>query len=357
MEKSTINKPFILCVDDEKIVLNIITRQLNRHFKDSYLYLSAESGEEALDIVNDMTKKGHPLVLVITDQIMPGLSGDQLLTKIHDVHPEAINIVLTGQASLESAINSINNADLFRYLVKPWTEQDLITTVEKGLKDYFSKQKAHQQIDIFSKIFPTQIETLQKQTPLDSILLIDNYDSFVYNLFQYLGEMGQNMIVSRNDKITVEEIEKLKPTRILISPGPCTPNEAGISLNLIRHFAGKIPILGVCLGHQAIGQAFGGDVVRAKYPMHGKTSQITHTNEGVFKGIKNPLTVTRYHSLIVKRETLPSCLEITAETSEADGGEIMGFKHKEYPIEGVQFHPEAILTEQGHDMLWNFLKY
>ena len=183
------------------------------------------------------------------------------------------------------------------------------------------------------------------------ILLIDNYDSFVYNLYQYLGEMNQKMIVERNDKITVEEIEKINPTHIIISPGPCTPNEAGVSLDLIEKFAGKIPIFGVCLGHQAIGQAFGGVVKRAKKPMHGKTSQIKHTNKGVFSGLKNPLTVTRYHSLIVERETLTSCLEITAETED---GEIMGLIHKDLRIEGVQFHPEAILTEEGRQMLRNF---
>jgi para-aminobenzoate synthetase component 2 len=184
------------------------------------------------------------------------------------------------------------------------------------------------------------------------ILLIDNYDSFVYNLYQYLGELNQKMLVLRNDQVSIAEIEKINPTHIIISPGPCTPNEAGISLELIRQFARKIPILGVCLGHQAIGQVFGGVVKRAKKPMHGKTSQIKHTNKGIFKDIKNPLTVTRYHSLIVERETLPSCLEITAETEE---GEIMGLLHKEYPVEGVQFHPEAILTEQGHQLLKNFL--
>ncbi len=184
------------------------------------------------------------------------------------------------------------------------------------------------------------------------ILMIDNYDSFVYNLVQYLGELGEDIRVFRNDKITIPHIKDLRPDHIIISPGPCTPNEAGISLQLIQHFKGKIPIMGVCLGHQAIGQAFGGDVVRAPRLMHGKTSQVFHDGKGVFAGLKNPLTATRYHSLIVKKETLPACLEISAET---DAGEIMGIRHKEYAIEGVQFHPESILTEAGHAMLEKFL--
>jgi len=184
------------------------------------------------------------------------------------------------------------------------------------------------------------------------ILVIDNYDSFTYNLVQYLGELGQEIIVKRNDEIDLEGIEALSPDHILISPGPCTPNEAGISLALIDHFKGKIPILGVCLGHQAIGQAFGGEVVRAETLMHGKTSEIYHDGRGVFAGLPNPFTATRYHSLIVRRETLPDCLEITAETSK---GEIMGIRHKQYPIEGVQFHPESIITDHGHQMLRNFL--
>ncbi len=184
------------------------------------------------------------------------------------------------------------------------------------------------------------------------ILMIDNYDSFVYNLVQYLGEIGEDIRVFRNDKITVSHIEDIRPDHIILSPGPCTPNEAGICLTLIRHFKGRIPILGVCLGHQAIGQAFGGDVVRAPRLMHGKTSLIHHDGKGVFTGLTNPLTATRYHSLIVKRETLPACFEISAET---DLGEIMGIRHKEYAIEGVQFHPESILTESGHAMLLNFL--
>lgn len=184
------------------------------------------------------------------------------------------------------------------------------------------------------------------------ILVIDNYDSFTYNLVQYLGELGQEIIVKRNDEIDLAGIEALRPDHILISPGPCTPNEAGISLALIDHFKGKIPILGVCLGHQAIGQAFGGEVVRAETLMHGKTSEIYHDGRGLFAGLPNPFTATRYHSLIVRRETLPDCFEITAETSK---GEIMGLRHKQYPIEGVQFHPESIITDHGHQMLRNFL--
>lgn len=184
------------------------------------------------------------------------------------------------------------------------------------------------------------------------IILIDNYDSFVYNLYQYLGELGVHTQVFRNDKITLDEIEALNPSHIILSPGPCTPNEAGICLDVIRHFSDRIPILGVCLGHQAIAQAFGGTVIRAKKPMHGKTSEIRHTQQGVFHQIKYPLTVTRYHSLIVERETLPDCFCITAET---DDGVVMGIKHKTLPVEGVQFHPEAILTECGKDMLLNFV--
>ncbi|QDR80069.1 aminodeoxychorismate/anthranilate synthase component II [Sporomusa termitida] len=184
------------------------------------------------------------------------------------------------------------------------------------------------------------------------ILMLDNYDSFVYNLVQYLGEMGEDIRVFRNNKLTLAQIEDMRPDHIVLSPGPCTPNEAGISLELIKYFKGKIPILGVCLGHQAIGQAFGGDVVRAPRLMHGKTSLVYHDGKGVFCGLKNPLSATRYHSLIVKKETLPDCFEITAET---ELGEIMGIRHKEYLIEGVQFHPESILTEEGHAMLENFL--
>ncbi|MCX5776106.1 MAG: aminodeoxychorismate/anthranilate synthase component II [Candidatus Firestonebacteria bacterium] len=185
------------------------------------------------------------------------------------------------------------------------------------------------------------------------ILMIDNYDSFTYNLVQYLGEMGEKLVVYRNDKITINEIEKLKPERIVISPGPKSPKEAGLSNEIIRHFAGKVPILGVCLGHQCIGHVFGGEVVRAKRLMHGKTSMIYHNNKSIFKGIPNPFEGTRYHSLIVKRETLPDCLEITAQTKEK---EIMGLKHKKYNIHGIQFHPESILTKSGKDILKNFLR-
>ncbi len=184
------------------------------------------------------------------------------------------------------------------------------------------------------------------------ILVIDNYDSFTYNLVQYLGELGETPVVYRNDQITLDEIEALRPDQILISPGPCTPNEAGISLALIDRFKGSIPILGVCLGHQSIGQAFGGEVIRAPKMMHGKTSLMHHDGKGLFAGLPNPFTATRYHSLIVERETLPDCLEITAETAE---GEIMGLRHKDYPIEGVQFHPESIITDHGHQILRNFL--
>ncbi|WP_139991391.1 aminodeoxychorismate/anthranilate synthase component II [Paenibacillus paridis] len=185
------------------------------------------------------------------------------------------------------------------------------------------------------------------------ILVIDNYDSFTYNLVQYLGELGEDIVVKRNDEIDLAGIEALAPDHILISPGPCSPNEAGISLSLIEHFKGIIPIFGVCLGHQSIGQAFGGEVVRAERLMHGKTSAIHHDQKSIFAGMPTPFTATRYHSLIVRRETLPDCLEITAETEE---GEIMGLRHKEYPIEGVQFHPESIITEHGLTMLRNFLQ-
>jgi len=185
------------------------------------------------------------------------------------------------------------------------------------------------------------------------LLAIDNYDSFTYNLVQYLGELGEEISVFRNDTITIEEVEALEPERIVISPGPCTPNEAGISLDLIRHFAGKIPILGVCLGHQSIGQAFGGDIVRAPRLMHGKTSYICHDGQTIYEGLPNPFVATRYHSLIVKRETLPDCLQISAWT---DTGEIMGVRHREFLVEGVQFHPESILTKVGKDLLRNFLR-
>lgn len=185
------------------------------------------------------------------------------------------------------------------------------------------------------------------------ILVIDNYDSFTYNLVQYLGEIGETVEVRRNDEIDIAGIEKLAPDHILISPGPCTPNEAGISLQLIDHFKGKIPILGVCLGHQSIGQAFGGEVIRAERLMHGKTSPIYHDGKTIFEGIPNPFTATRYHSLIVRSESLPDCLEVSARTKE---GEIMGLRHKEYPIEGVQFHPESVITDHGLTLLRNFLK-
>jgi para-aminobenzoate synthetase component 2 len=184
------------------------------------------------------------------------------------------------------------------------------------------------------------------------ILVIDNYDSFTYNLVQYLGELGEQIVVYRNDEIDIPGVERLNPDHILLSPGPCTPNEAGICLELIDAFKGKIPILGVCLGHQAIGQAFGGEVIRADQLMHGKTSEIHHDGKTIFAGLPSPFTATRYHSLIVKRETLPSDLEISAETSD---GIIMGFRHKHYPIEGVQFHPESIMTEHGLELLKNFL--
>jgi anthranilate synthase/aminodeoxychorismate synthase-like glutamine amidotransferase len=185
------------------------------------------------------------------------------------------------------------------------------------------------------------------------ILVIDNYDSFTYNLVQYFGELGANPLVRRNDEITIEEIGKLAPERICISPGPCSPNEAGISNEVIRKLAGKYPILGVCLGHQCMGHVFGGEVVRAGRLMHGKTSPILHDGKDLFQGLPNPFEATRYHSLLVKRETFPDCLEITAETAE---GEIMGLRHKELPLWGVQFHPESILTTHGKELLANFLK-
>jgi anthranilate synthase component 2 len=190
------------------------------------------------------------------------------------------------------------------------------------------------------------------------LLMIDNYDSFTYNVVQYFGELGADVKVIRNDELTVAEIEALNPERIVVSPGPCTPNEAGVSLEVIKHFAGKLPILGVCLGHQSIGQAFGGDVVRARQVMHGKTSPVVHEDHGVFEGLNQPLTVTRYHSLVVKLDTLPDCLEVTAWTALEDGSrdEIMGLRHKTLNIEGIQFHPESILTEQGHELFANFLK-
>ena len=190
------------------------------------------------------------------------------------------------------------------------------------------------------------------------ILMIDNYDSFTYNIVQYLAELKAEVQVYRNDEITIADIERLAPEKIVISPGPCTPNEAGISVETINHFAGRLPILGVCLGHQSIAQAFGGKIVRAKQVMHGKTSPMHHSNSGVFAGLTNPFEATRYHSLVIEQSSLPSCLEITAWTENADGSldEIMGVRHKTLPIEGVQFHPESILTQHGHDLLHNFLE-
>lgn len=190
------------------------------------------------------------------------------------------------------------------------------------------------------------------------LLMIDNYDSFTYNVVQYLAELGADVQVHRNDEITIEEIEALKPERLVVSPGPCTPNEAGISMEAIRHFAGKLPILGICLGHQAIGQVFGGDVIRAGQVMHGKVSAVYHSDTGVFRSLDNPLQATRYHSLVIDKTTLPDCLEVTAWTRQDDGSveEIMGVRHKTLPIEGVQFHPESIMTGQGHELLRNFLR-
>ncbi|HLB16628.1 MAG TPA: aminodeoxychorismate/anthranilate synthase component II [Burkholderiales bacterium] len=184
------------------------------------------------------------------------------------------------------------------------------------------------------------------------LLMIDNYDSFTYNLVQYLGELGADVKVVRNDEVTVEQVESMRPDRIVISPGPCSPNEAGISLGVIERLGGRVPILGVCLGHQAIGQAYGGKVVHAKTLMHGKTSPIRHSGRGVFRGLPSPFTATRYHSLAVERESLPGSLEVTAWTED---GEIMGFVHRSFRVEGVQFHPESILTEHGHTLLGNFL--
>jgi len=189
------------------------------------------------------------------------------------------------------------------------------------------------------------------------LLMIDNYDSFTYNLVQYFGELGEEILVYRNDKISITEIEALSPERIVVSPGPCTPNEAGISLELIKHFKEKLPLLGVCLGHQSIGQAFGGRIVHAKEIMHGKTSEVYHNGLDVFVGLDNPFTATRYHSLVIEQETLPDCFEVTAwtQTEEGEMDEIMGVRHKEYVISGVQFHPESILTSYGHELLKNFL--
>ncbi len=190
------------------------------------------------------------------------------------------------------------------------------------------------------------------------LLIIDNYDSFTYNLYQYFCELGADVQVKRNDAVSLSDIEQLSPSHLVISPGPCTPSEAGISLDAISHFAGEIPILGVCLGHQAIGQAFGAQVVKARKVMHGKTTAIHHNQQGVFKGLNRPLTVTRYHSLVIAPETLPASFEVTAwSLHDGNVDEIMGIRHKTLPIEGVQFHPESILSEQGHELLNNFLKY
>ena len=190
------------------------------------------------------------------------------------------------------------------------------------------------------------------------LLMIDNYDSFTYNLAQYFGELGAQVAVHRNDQITLTDIVQLQPHHIVISPGPCTPNEAGISMDVIRHFQGKVPILGVCLGHQSIGQVYGSQIIRARQVMHGKVSPVHHHNEGVFQGLTNPLTTTRYHSLVIDWQSLPDCLEVTAWTQLDDGSqdEIMGVRHKSLPVEGVQFHPESIMTQQGHDLLANFLR-
>jgi anthranilate synthase component 2 len=190
------------------------------------------------------------------------------------------------------------------------------------------------------------------------LVMIDNYDSFTYNLVQYFGELGADVAVVRNDQVSVDDIERLSPDKIVISPGPCTPREAGVSVEAIMAFAGRYPILGVCLGHQSIGYAFGGNIIHAKAIMHGKTSEVYHHNVGVFKGLKNPFTATRYHSLVIEQETLPDCLEVTAWTQDEEGklDEIMGVRHKTLDIEGVQFHPESILTEHGHDLLRNFLE-
>ncbi|SMG63976.1 para-aminobenzoate/anthranilate synthase glutamine amidotransferase component II [methanotrophic bacterial endosymbiont of Bathymodiolus sp.] len=190
------------------------------------------------------------------------------------------------------------------------------------------------------------------------VVMVDNYDSFTYNLVQYFGELGADVTVVRNDEVSIDDIHALNPDKIVISPGPCTPKEAGISVATILHFAGSVPILGVCLGHQSIGHAYGGNIVHAKSIMHGKVSPVFHNNSGVFKGLNNPFTATRYHSLVIDQETLPDCLEVTAWTQDEQGNidEIMGVSHKDQNIEGVQFHPESILTEHGHDMLRNFLE-
>ena len=189
------------------------------------------------------------------------------------------------------------------------------------------------------------------------VFVLDNYDSFTYNLVQYLGELGATVEVRRNDQITIDEIEALHPDRIVISPGPCTPHDAGISIDLIRSFSGKVPLLGVCLGHQAIGAAFGGDVVRAKILMHGKTSKVEHDGKTIFRGVDSPMTATRYHSLIVSEDRLPSDLEVSAWTTDRDGSRvIMGLRHRKFPVEGVQFHPESVLTKDGKRLIENFLR-
>ena len=189
------------------------------------------------------------------------------------------------------------------------------------------------------------------------VFVLDNYDSFTYNLVQYLGELGEEVVVRRNDQLSVDEVEAMRPARIVLSPGPCTPQEAGISIELIRHFAGKLPILGVCLGHQAIGAAFGGNIIRASNLMHGKTSQVEHDGRTIFRGVPSPITCTRYHSLIVEQKTLPPVLEITARATERDGSTvIMGLRHRHAPVEGVQFHPESVLTQSGKQMIGNFLQ-
>ena len=189
------------------------------------------------------------------------------------------------------------------------------------------------------------------------IFVLDNYDSFTYNLVQYIGELGEKVEVRRNDQVTITDVENLRPDRIVISPGPCTPAEAGVSIELIRHFAGKVPVLGVCLGHQAIGEALGGHVVRAAHLMHGKTSAVVHDNKTVFKGLPMPMTATRYHSLIVEEKTLPAELEVSAWTTEKDGTRtIMGLRHRQHAVEGVQFHPESVLTDAGKKLVGNFLK-
>lgn len=188
------------------------------------------------------------------------------------------------------------------------------------------------------------------------VFVLDNYDSFTYNLVQYLGELGAEVVVRRNDQVTMAEVEAMRPERIVVSPGPCTPQEAGISIALIRHFAGKVPVLGVCLGHQAIGEAFGGKVVRAKHLMHGKTSEVQHDGRTIFAGLPSPLTATRYHSLVVQEESLPQHLEVSAYATEPDGSRvIMGLRHRRFPVEGVQFHPESVLTTEGKKLVRNFV--